>query len=65
MYIDLYLFADVDIVTFVINAPTAIRRLLYVNSKEGVQAAWSFVRDGSMSVEGETASARQQQHHPG
>ena len=30
-----------------------------------VQAAWSFVRDGSMSVEGETASARQQQHHPG
>ena len=29
------------------------------------QAAWSFVRDGSMSVEGETASARQQQHHPG
>ena len=36
MYIDLYLFADVDIVVITINASTAIR-LLYVNTKEVFQ----------------------------
>ena len=36
MYVDLYLFADVDIVVITINASTAIR-LLYVNTKEVFQ----------------------------
>ena len=36
MYIDLYLFADVDIIVIAINASTAIR-LLYVNTKEVFQ----------------------------
>ena len=36
MYVDLCIFADVDIVAFAINASTAIR-LLYVNTKEVFQ----------------------------
>ena len=36
-YVDLCALADVDIVAFAINASTAIR-LLYVNTKEVVQA---------------------------
>ena len=40
LYVDLCTFADVDIVALAINASKAIR-LLYVNNKEDVQAAWS------------------------
>ena len=49
MYIDLYLFADVDIIVIAINASTAIG-LLYVNTKEDVQAAWSSLPGGSVRV---------------
>ena len=47
LYVDLCTFADVDIVAIAINASTAIR-LLYVNTKEVVQAVWSSSPGGSV-----------------
>ena len=49
LYVDLCVLSDVDIVTSVINASTAIR-LLYVNTKEDVQAAWSSLPGGSVRM---------------
>ena len=49
LYVDLCVLADVDIVASAINASTAIR-LLYVNTKEVVQAVWSSLPGGSVRV---------------
>ena len=49
LYVDLCVLADVDIVASAINASTAIR-LLYVNTEEDVQAAWSSLPGGSVRV---------------
>ena len=47
LYVDLCVLADVDIVAIAINASTAIR-LLYVNTKEVIQAVWSSSPGGSV-----------------
>ena len=49
LYVDLCVLADVDIVASAINASTAIR-LLYVNTEEDVQAAWSSLPGGSVRM---------------
>ena len=49
LYVDLCVLADVDIVASAINASTAIR-LLYVNTKEDFQAAWSSLPGGSVRM---------------